>query len=96
MVTFDRDVLAEICRRHDVRELRLFGSAARGEEGPESDVDLLVDFGSRKTFIELGALEEELEDLLGRPVDLLTEKALSPLLKDAILSQARVLYASGR
>lgn len=60
MVQFDRQQLAEICQRNDVMRLRIFGSASRGEEGPDSDIDLLVDFASPKGFVELLRLEDEL------------------------------------
>jgi predicted nucleotidyltransferase len=92
MVQFDRNRLAEICRRHDVTRLRVFGSAARGEETPESDIDILVDFGVPKGFFELIRLEHELEAFFGRPVDLLTEAGLSPFLKEPILSNSSVLF----
>jgi predicted nucleotidyltransferase len=70
----------------------LFGSAARGEETPESDIDLLVDFCVPKGFFELVRLEGELEDFFGRPVDLMTEAGLSPYLREPILSSASVLF----
>jgi predicted nucleotidyltransferase len=53
MVQFDRKRLADICRRHDVAQVRIFGSASRGEAGPDSDIDLLVDFATPKEFFEL-------------------------------------------
>lgn len=92
MVQFDRTRLADICRRNQVTRLRLFGSASRGEERPESDIDLIVDFGAPKGFFELLRLEQELEALFGRSVDLVTEPGLSPFLKEPILSSASVLF----
>jgi uncharacterized protein len=92
MVHFDRPRLAEICRRNDVTRLRLFGSASRGEDRPESDVDLLVDFDRPKGFFELVRLERELEQFFGRPVDLLTEGGLSPYLREPILRSAFVIF----
>lgn len=92
MVQVDERRLAEIYRRHDVARLRIFGSTARGEEGPESDIDLLVDFAVPQGFFELLRLERELEELFGRPVDLLTEGGLSPFLREPILSSASVLF----
>lgn len=91
MFQFDLAGLAEICRRHDVVRLRLFGSMARGEERPDSDVDLLVDFASPKGFFELLRLEHELESFFGRSVDLLTEEGLSPFLRPAIRGSAVLL-----
>jgi uncharacterized protein len=92
MVIVDRTRLAEICRRNDVTRLRLFGSASRGEDHPESDVDLLVDFGKPKGFFELLRLERELELFFGRPVDLLTENGLSPYLREPIVRSAFVIF----
>lgn len=92
MVQFDRSRLGEICRRHDVAQLRIFGSASRGQETPESDIDLLVEFGSPKGFFELLRLEDELAAFFGRPVDLVTEPGLSPYLREPILSSAAVLF----
>lgn len=92
MVRFDRARLAEICRSNDVTRLRLFGSASRGEDRPESDVDLLVDFGKPKGFFELLRLERELEQFFGRRVDLLTEGGLSPYLREPILRSASVIF----
>jgi len=92
MVTFDRDQLAELCRQHDVRVLKLFGSAVRGEDRPDSDVDLLVEFADGKSLLDLVGLELDLSELLGRDVDLLTERSVSLYLRDRILAEARVIY----
>lgn len=92
MVSFDQKRLAEICRRHDVKQLRIFGSASRGDARPDSDVDLLVDFGSPKGFFELLRLEDELKALFGRRVDLITERGLSPYLREPILTSASVIF----
>ena len=92
MVDFDRKRLADICRRHEVRRLRIFGSAARGEERPASDIDLLVDFGSPKGFFELLRLEDELEEFFGRSVDVVTQPGLSPYLREPILASASVIF----
>jgi hypothetical protein len=92
MVQFDPKRLADICRRHDVAQLRIFGSASRGQEKPDSDVDLLVDFSSPKGFFELLRLERELETFFGRPVDVVTERGLSPYLKEPIVASASVIF----
>lgn len=88
----DWDALAEICARNDIARLRVFGSFARGEAEEESDVDLIADFTARKSLLDLVRIERELSERLGRKVDLLTERALSPYLRDRILSEARVVY----
>ena len=92
MVQFNRERLEILCKEHNVQRLRIFGSAARGEERTESDIDLLVDFSIPVGFFELIELEEQLSEFFGRSVDLLTERGLSPYLRDSILSEAQVLF----
>ena len=92
MVQINEARLAELCKKHDVRVLKLFGSASRGDERPDSDIDLLVEFEGDKSLFDLIGLELELEEFLGRDVDLLTEPALSPYLRDRILASASVIY----
>ena len=92
MVEFNRERLETLCEEHKVQRLRIFGSAARGEERADSDIDLLVDFSVPVGFFELIELEEQLAEFFGRSVDLLTERGLSPYLRDSILSQAQVLF----
>jgi predicted nucleotidyltransferase len=88
--------IAEICRRYQVRELALFGSAARGEMRPDSDIDMLVDYfpDAHPSLLDLIRLKDELSDLLGRPVDLGVKRALKPRYKDHILAEAHVIYAA--
>lgn len=92
MVQFNRERLEILCAEHKVQRLRVFGSAARGEERTDSDIDLLVDFSIPVGFFELIELEEQLAKFFGRSVDLLTERGLSPYLRDSILSDAQVLF----
>ncbi|MEX2527826.1 MAG: nucleotidyltransferase family protein, partial [Gemmatimonadota bacterium] len=91
MVQFDESRLAEYCRRHGIRRLRLFGSSVRGEDGPESDVDLIADFGVAVGYFELIRAEDELTEFFGRPVDLLTEPAISRYMRDEVLASAQVI-----
>ena len=88
--------IADLCRRYRVRELSLFGSVLRDDFGPESDVDVLVEFepGARVTFITLGEMARELETLFGRKVDLGLKSALKPLIRQAVLDSARVVFAA--
>ena len=92
MVQFDERRLADFCRPNGIVRLRMFGSAARGEERPNSDVDLIADFGEPVGFFELIRAEDELSEFFGRPVDLLTEPALSPFMRDAVLRSAMVIF----
>ena len=88
--------IAEICRRYQVKELALFGSAVRGELRPDSDLDLLVDFlpEARPGLLGLSALTRELSALLGRQVDLGVKPALKPRTRPGVLAEARVIYAA--
>ncbi|MGA3262013.1 MAG: nucleotidyltransferase family protein [Bryobacteraceae bacterium] len=95
-IDIDAVQLAAVCRRFQVERLAMFGSAARGELRPDSDVDLLVEFRPEAEigFIEYAGLMLALSELLGRKVDLVSKPALRPLLRDAILSEALPLYAA--
>ena len=78
----------ELRKRFGVKSLAVFGSVARGEAGPESDVDILVEFEGRATFDRYMGLKFFLEDLLGRRVDLVTRKALKPRLRPYVEQEA--------
>jgi predicted nucleotidyltransferase len=91
-MTLDPATVADICARNDIARLRVFGSFARGEETESSDVDLIADFTSRKSLLDLVRIERELGERLGRRVDLATERSLHPKLRDRILRDAKVLY----
>ena len=78
------DVLS---RKYDVKSLGVFGSVSRGEEKQESDVDILVEFSVTPGFFKFIELEEFLSKLIGRKVDLVTKKALKPVIKDEILRE---------
>ena len=89
------DRLAEICRRYGVRRLALFGSALRDDFGPESDVDLLVEFlPGVRTGLAFFALQDELSAAIGRTVDLNTPGCLGPRLQPSVLSEALPLYVA--
>lgn len=90
----DVDKLIEICRQNDVSVLGVFGSTARGEAAENSDIDLLVEFSKPKSLLKLVALERQLSTALGRKVDLLTEAAISPYLRERIKQDTRIIYAT--
>lgn len=73
-------------------KVAVFGSYIRGEENPESDIDILVQFSERKSLLELVRIERELSEALGIKVDLLTEKSISPYLIDTIKREMVVIY----
>lgn len=88
--------IADLCRRFHVRELSVFGSAARGEMHPDSDIDFLVDFDpeARAGLLALAGLMNALSELLGRKVDLVPKGGLKPLIRDAVLAESRIVYAA--
>ena len=83
-----RRALIAMAAHHDATNLRVFGSVARGEDSPSSDVDLLVDLGPRVGLLKLIGLEMEMEDLLGVDVDLIPASGLKPGLRDRVLADA--------
>ena len=83
-----RDEILHVARRHGVTRVRVFGSSARGDAGPESDVDLLVEVGPEPTPWFPGGLVAELEELLGRRVQVITDRGLDGLLRDRVLQAA--------
>ena len=93
----DRREVAEFCRRHHIRRLALFGSVLGEEFGPDSDVDVLVDFepGHVPGLFSLAGLEIEVSEVFGgRKVDLRTAEDLSRYFRDEVVEHAEVLYAA--
>lgn len=88
LIQLKRDDILRIAAGHGACNVRLFGSMARGDAGPESDVDLLVDVGERHSPWFPGGLVADLEELLGCKVDVLTEPALHWFIRDRILAEA--------
>jgi uncharacterized protein len=86
-----REAILCICAKHGAYNLRVFGSVARGEAGEDSDIDLLVEFEPGQSLLDHASLMLDLEDLLGRKVDIVTEKGLYWLLRRRILKEARPL-----
>ncbi len=89
-----KDELAAACRDFEVSRLAVFGSVARGDDGPQSDVDLLVRFAKPVGLTRLIKLEDRLAQILGRPVDLGTENSLHPLIKSNVLKESKLIYES--
>ena len=93
----NRAALASLCRRRQIRRLSLFGSVLKGNAGPDSDIDLLVEFSpeAKPSFLDLAEIEDELSVLLGgRRVDLRTAEDLSRYFRDEVLREAEVQYES--
>jgi uncharacterized protein len=95
-IVLPMDQISEICRKYKVREMGVFGSAARGELAPESDIDLLVDFlpQSGMSLFRLDDMSRELEAILGRKVDLASSKGLKSRVRPHVLRDLRVIYAA--
>jgi uncharacterized protein len=93
----DREALAQLCGRHRIRRLSLFGSVAVGTARPDSDVDLLVEFApaARPSLLDMAAIEAELSALLGgRRVDLRTARELSRYFREQVLQEAELQFAA--
>jgi len=88
----DTEKLIDLCRNNDVSMLGVFGSTSRGEAKDNSDLDLLVRFSKAKSLLGLVRLERKLSEGLGIKVDLVTEAAVSPYLRDRIKQDLKVLY----
>jgi predicted nucleotidyltransferase len=86
-----REEILRLAARHGAGNVCLFGSVARGEERPDSDVDLLVDVAGKPTPWFPGSLVADLEELLGRPVQVVVRRSLSPLIRDSVLREATPL-----
>ena len=88
--------IAEICRRYKIRELSLFGSQVRGDFSEKSDFDFLVEFEpeAKIGFIELGFIQEELEKVVDKPVDLVPKEGLKKLIRQQVLEESEIVYAA--
>jgi hypothetical protein len=86
-----RDEILKIAARHGARNIRVFGSVARGDAHENSDIDLLVDLEPERSLLDQAALVLDLEELLERKVDVVTESSIYWLLRRRILNEARPL-----
>jgi len=86
-----RQEILNVAASHGAHNVRLFGSIARGEDHPESDLDLLVEMDSDRSLLDLVGLGQDLEELLDCKVDVLTDGSLHPALRERILAEARAL-----
>ena len=86
-----RRQILDLATRYGARDVRVFGSLARGEGTEASDLDLLVTLGEGRSLLDLVGLKQDLEDLIHRPVDVVTERGLSPYLREQVLSEAILL-----
>lgn len=83
--------LLRAAAHHGALSLRVFGSVARGEDRPASDIDFLVEFSPEASLLDLVGLQQEIEAILGRKADIVTPDGVSPFLRERILGEARSL-----
>jgi hypothetical protein len=97
IITAKREEIEAICRKHQVQELFLFGSMARGDYTDSSDIDVLVAFKPEADpdigYFDIFRLQDDLENVFGREVDIGTVRSLKPMIRDSVLNTAQVLYA---
>ncbi len=86
-----RPQILQIATSHGARNVRVFGSLARGEARPDSDVDILITLEAGRSLLDLIGLKQDLEDLLGCKVDVVTEAAVSPYIRERVLKEAVAL-----
>ena len=87
----NREAILRIAAQHGARNVRVFGSVARGDDRANSDVDLLVEMGDDRSLLDLVGLEQDLGELLERHVDVLTDDSIHPALRARITAEARTL-----
>lgn len=83
-----RAEILDIARKHGARNVRIFGSVARGDAGPDSDVDILVELEPGRSLLDHAALMLDLSDLLGCKVDVVTDRGIRPRIRDRVLLEA--------
>jgi uncharacterized protein len=86
-----REAILQIAAKHGARNVRVFGSVARGEADDQSDIDFLVDMEPGRSLLDLGGLLMDLQDLLGQNVDVVTERGLKPRIRERVLHEAVAL-----
>jgi predicted nucleotidyltransferase len=83
-----REEILRVCARYGAYNVRVFGSVARSEADEQSDIDFLVELEPGRTLFDLGGLQYDLEQLLGCPVDVVTERGLKPRMRERVLREA--------
>ena len=89
----DQGKLNKVCEENAISYLALFGSHARGDESKDSDIDLLVDYTTSKSMFDHVRIQRKLKEVLGKDVDLVTKRSLSPYISDYVNQDLKVLYA---
>ncbi|MBM3326214.1 MAG: DNA polymerase subunit beta [Calditrichaeota bacterium] len=87
----DRETVRIVAECYGAKNIRLFGSTARGEDRPDSDIDILIDIEKERTLLDFIAIQQNLENLLDRKVDVLTERSISKYFREEVLAEAKPL-----
>lgn len=90
-ITSGRDAIARIAERYGATSIRVFGSVVRGIADDASDIDFIVDLEKGRSLLDLGGLLMDLQKLLGRSVEVVTEKGLRPRIRERVLREARAI-----
>ena len=95
-LNLDRNKIADFCRRNKIIKLSLFGSSLRDDFGPDSDVDILIEFDpdARVGLMTLAGLENELSEMIGRKVDLNTPGFINKYFREKVLAESEVQYVA--
>ncbi len=93
-ISVPRATIAEFCQKHHIRKLSLFGSVLRDDFRPDSDIDILVEFepDAKISLFDMGGMQMELTELLGRDVGFLTEAFISPRIRQKVIDSAETIY----
>ena len=86
-----RNEILDIAAKYGAKNIRVFGSMAHGEESPESDLDIIVEMEKGRSLLDIIAIKQDIEELLGRKVDVVTEASISPYIRDNVLKEAVAL-----
>lgn len=89
-----KQAVAEIAPRYPIKTVEVFGSYARGDQHPDSDVDLVVDFNETIDYVDYFNLQEELENILQTSVDVVSSKYIHPLLAQQIMQEKDLIYTN--
>lgn len=83
-----REEIINIAKKNGAKNVRVFGSMSRGEGSAQSDLDIIVEMQSGSSLLDIIAIKQDIEDLLGRKVDVVTEASISPYIRDEVLKEA--------
>jgi len=86
------DKIVNYLKRFNPRRIGIFGSYAREEDTPQSDIDILIDFSGQVTLFDLGGIKYDLTEILNRPVDIVTEKGINKHIRDNIYKDLKIIY----